>query len=47
MADYLNIPEADLIAWFQNFAAKLAIHEATLAAITAADVTQGFAPAPF
>ena len=41
MADYLNIPEAELIAWFQNWAAKLAVHLPTITAITAADVTQG------
>lgn len=41
MADYLNIPEAELIAWFQNWAAKLAVHEPTITAIVLADVTQG------
>jgi len=45
MADYLALSEGNLIAWFQNFAAKLALHQPALASITAADVTQAAADA--
>ena len=45
MADFLNLSEADLIPWLQNWAAKLAVHEPNLAAITPADVAQGAADA--
>lgn len=40
MADFLDLTEAELIPWYQNYAAKLAVHDPTLDAITAADVTQ-------
>ena len=43
MADYLDLTEAELIAWFQNWAAKLAVHEPTITALTVADVVQGAA----
>ncbi|MEX2243409.1 MAG: hypothetical protein WD716_06125 [Fimbriimonadaceae bacterium] len=40
MADFLNLSEAQLIQFFQNLATKLAVHEATLVSVVAADVTQ-------
>ena len=40
MADFLDLSEAQLIPFFQNLATKLAVHEATLTSVTAADVTQ-------
>ena len=40
MADFLQISEAQLIAFAQNFAGKLSSHEPDLDTIDAADVTQ-------
>lgn len=43
MADFLRLTEAQLISFAQNFAVKLAVHEAVLVNIVAADVTQATA----
>ncbi|MCH7905073.1 MAG: hypothetical protein IH944_10995 [Armatimonadetes bacterium] len=34
MADYLNLPEAELIPLFQNWSARLVVHESILAPVT-------------
>lgn len=40
MADFLDLSEAQLIPFFQNFATKLAIHDAVLTTVLPADVMQ-------
>lgn len=40
MADFLDLSEAQLIPFFDNFATKLAVHEAALSSVAAGDVTQ-------
>ncbi len=43
MADFLDLTEAQLVQFMQNWAAKLSVHEAALTAIAPADVTQAAA----
>ncbi len=40
MADFLNLTETQLISFAQNFAVKLAVHDAVLTTISAGDVVQ-------